>query len=76
MSNQINSTEVIHNVSMLCHMHEDVMNLGNEDAEEIWFLEYPGADVIEEILEVAKDQQTMEWAKDSHARIMRIYARR
>ena len=69
---EMNNMEIRENVASINWMHSAVMSLGNEDAEEIWFLTYPDGADEDDVLEMAKDEQIMEWLHGTFARIMHL----
>ena len=69
-----NMTSHMGNFIQLVSMHQNVMSLGNEFAEELWFMTYPdGADYDDQV-QMAKDNEFMSWLREDYEFIMSKYA--
>lgn len=66
--------KIAENMASIVYMNRRVMELGNEDAEEIWLMTYPDGADHEDILEMAKDPQMMEWLYEDYQRIMLVFS--
>lgn len=74
MTRTNNMTSHLGNFIQLVSMHQTIMHLGNEFAEELWFMTYPdGADYDDQI-QMAKDNELMGWLREDYQFIMSKYA--
>ena len=55
-------------------MHAQIMAIGNEYAEEIWFYVYPDGADYDDIVEMAKDLEYMEILYKTYEKIVNRYA--
>lgn len=74
MTRSNNIASHMENFTQLVSMHQNIMRLGNEFAEEMWFMTYPdGADYDDQI-QMAKDTKFMNWLREDYEFIMSKYA--
>lgn len=72
---KMTKVEIMENIVSIQYMHEKVMGIGNEYAEELWFMDYPDGADYDDIKEMAKDSQIMEWLHETFSRIMKLHAK-
>lgn len=65
--------EILENIVSIDFMHNKIMELGDERAEEIWFMTYPDGANREDVKEMAKDAQIMEWLRKDYQYIMNTF---
>lgn len=63
------------NLFNITHWNAEVMALGNENAEEIWLLDYSDGADMEDKIEMAKDSEIIQWLYDSYKYIMKHFKR-
>ena len=69
----MNKVEIMENIVSIQWMHEKVMSIGNEYAEELWFMDYPDGADYDDIKEMAKDSQIMEWLRETFSKIWKLH---
>lgn len=68
-------TKELQNMIDIVKMNANIMRLGNEYAEELWFMTYPdGADESDQRI-MASDPEMMQWLREDYAFIMSKYGR-
>lgn len=70
----MSNIEIRENIVSINYMHKAVMALDNEYAEELWFTTYPDGADLDDIREMAKDEQQMEWLRGTYQEIMNIFS--
>lgn len=70
----MSNREITENMASINYMHNKIMGLGNEYAEEVWFMVYPDGADREEVAQMARDNETMEWLRETYQKIMKVYA--
>lgn len=66
--------EIANKVLDIQRMHLAVINLGNEYAEEKWFMTYPDGAGYDDLWEMAQDPEMLEWLYEDYEFIMRNFA--
>lgn len=69
----MNKVEIMENIVSIQWMHQKVMSIGNEYAEELWFMDYPDGADYDDVKEMAKDSQIMEWLHETFSKIMKLH---
>lgn len=69
----MNKIEIAENIVAIQWMHEKVMSIGNEYAEELWLMDYPDGADYDEIKEMAKNSQIMEWLHETFSKIWKLH---
>lgn len=70
----MSNREITENMASINYMNNKIMGLGNEYAEEVWFMVYPDGADHEEIAQMARDNETMEWLRETYQKIMKMCA--
>lgn len=66
--------EYMENLVSINYMNKKIMALGDERAEELWLITYPDGANQDDIQEMAKDEQMMEWLRESYQNIMVMFS--
>lgn len=61
------------NMNRIVRWNETVELFGDERLEEIWLLVYPDGADTEEILDMAKDPEQMQWLEETYTKIVNLY---
>lgn len=69
----MNKIQIMENAASIQWMNNQIMDIGNEDAEEIWLYTYPDGADYDDILEMAKDEKMMGYLHDTYKRIMEYH---
>lgn len=65
----------MNNFTELVSMNQNVMRLGNEYAEELWFMTYPDGADFDDQVEMSKDDELMTWLREDYEFIMSKYGK-
>lgn len=66
-------SDIEKNVREIEHMHQNVLDLGDERAEERWFIVYPDGADYEELLDMARDPDSMKYLHECYKNVMDRY---
>ena len=69
------ASQVKKNVAAIQIMHNQVLAIGNEYAEEVWFMVYPDGADYEDVRDMAKDSEMMDILYQCYDRIVRRFAK-
>lgn len=68
-------SQIKKNIAAIMIMNNQIMALGNEYADVIWFMVYPDEADYEEICEMAKDEEMMDLLYTCYDRIVTRFAK-